>query len=276
MALSLDELGLDAVLRICWHPFWRSFVKNKQLPPLFAGPVGACSVCDGAQVNWLGSKDFGVSCGDHFEGGRLYADYGVQIPYFECLDCGFVFTNAFDDWTHEEFADHIYNNDYAHGDKPYLGERPARNASMVAALFHHQKDSMRVLDFGGGNSVFTDELLAAGMDATSYDPYGQGEAPSGKYDLITGFEVLEHVVHHKLQAQLVEIAGHLKPGKCARIMLSTETVEVRGDFGWWYISPRNGHVSIHTMESLQTLARRAGLQLDSINSCMHMLSALAT
>ena len=256
---------------------------NKKIAPLYNCPPSVCAVCGGTTLRALGQKDFGVSCGDHFEGRRLYPDYGIQIPYFECDDCGLIIISAFDAWMPQDFADHIYNADYALSDPPYLLERPLRNAHMIAALFHDQKESLRVLDFGGGNSAFADALVSAGMDASSFDPYGKGQAPIGTYDLITCFEVLEHVVHHKLQAQLVEIAGHLKPGQGSKIFLSTQTAPMHGDtqgniqrdFGWWYISPRNGHVSMNTPKSLQILASRAGLQLASINTSMHVLSALA-
>ena len=258
-------------------------MKNKKIAPLHSGQPCVCAVCGGTTLRAFGQKDFGVSCGDHFEGRRLYPDYGIQIPYFECDDCGLIIISAFDAWMPQDFADHIYNADYALSDPPYLLERPLRNAHMIAALFHDQKESLRVLDFGGGNSAFADALVSAGMDASSFDPYGKGQAPVGTYDLITCFEVLEHVVHHKLQAQLVEIAGHLKPGQGSKIFLSTQTAPMHGDtqgniqrdFGWWYISPRNGHVSMNTPKSLQILASRAGLQLASINTSMHVLSALA-
>ena len=37
----------------------------------------------------------------------------------------------------------------------------------------------------------------------------------------------------------------------------------------WYIAPRNGHISIHTRQSLQTVLERFGLQLASADQSIH-------
>jgi 2-polyprenyl-6-hydroxyphenyl methylase/3-demethylubiquinone-9 3-methyltransferase len=40
---------------------------------------------------------------------------------------------------------------------------------------------------------------------------------------------------------------------------------------WWYIGPRNGHVSIYSEASLQHLATQAGYQFGHFNEGLHLL-----
>ena len=130
-----------------------------------------CSNCGGSSLSFFGEKDFGVSGGDFFAGRRLYKDHGQAISYHLCESCGFVFSVAFDGWGPEDFIRHIYNDDYVIGDPPFLEERPQRNAAMVAALFWREKDTVKVLDFGGGRGLFAAELTRFGFRADSLDSY---------------------------------------------------------------------------------------------------------
>jgi hypothetical protein len=41
--------------------------------------------------------------------------------------------------------------------------------------------------------------------------------------------------------------------------------------GWWYISPRNGHLSVYTPAAIQNLVGPMGLNLASFNTGLHML-----
>lgn len=203
-----------------------------------------CSICKHHELNHIGNKDFGVSAGDYFEGRRLYPDYDVEIPYYECQNCFFIFTPAFDFWSKKDFETHIYNEDYILADKPFLEERPIRNANLVSALFHRESSEIDVLDFGGGSGLLSIELNRAGFRAETYDVhYANNVKPNKKFDLVTSFEVLEHVPH-----------------------LGEKALD------WWYVSPRNGHISIHSRTSLLLLTKSVGLDLFSANASMHFLT----
>jgi hypothetical protein len=43
------------------------------------------------------------------------------------------------------------------------------------------------------------------------------------------------------------------------------------DFSWWFISPRNGHISIHSRRSFSILCQRVGLHLQSVSQSVHVL-----
>ena len=115
---------------------------------------------------------------------------GVPIYYRRCATCGFLFTDAFDDWSIDQFKTHIYNDGYLAFDPDYAGKRPISCANMVAQFWAAHKSNTRVLDFGG-------VLRASGfLDAVTYDPMVPEHAsrPDGKFDLVTCFETLEHAV----------------------------------------------------------------------------------
>lgn len=237
-------------------------------------PPTACAICGRADPGFLGEKDFGISGNDHFEGHRVFEDYGAQIPYYACRDCGFVFTNAFDRWTTQQWREHVYNDQYGLADPPFSSERPLRNAQMIASLFHRELPKISILDIGGGNGRMAEELSLRGADIQSHDPIFSRSAPVGgqSFDLITSFEVVEHVTHYRQHAWMSSVAALLRKSPSARILLSTELVSPPCKLGWWYICPRNGHISIHSASSLEALVAGVGMKLCSINSSMHMLA----
>jgi hypothetical protein len=116
---------------------------------------------------------------------------GAPVYYRRCSACGFLFTDAFDDWSQDDFKTHIYNGGYLAVDPGYQEARPRSNAALVQQVFGAHKATLRVLDFGGGNDVLCSELRAAGFPvATTYDPFvpEYAKPPEGKFDLVTCFE----------------------------------------------------------------------------------------
>jgi hypothetical protein len=182
-----------------------------------------------------------------------------------------VFSAAFDGWGPEDFIRHVYNDDYVIGDTPFLEERPKRNAAMVAALFWREKDTLKVLDFGGGRGLFAAELTGLGFRADSLDSYYEcGAQTDSDYDLITSFEVIEHVPHSDQYAWLLQLKIHLKASAESTVLIGTELMDGH-DFSWWFISPRNGHISIHSRRSFSILCQRVGLHLQSVSQSVHVL-----
>jgi hypothetical protein len=217
----------------------------------------------------MGAKDFGHSGNDHFSGQRQFADYGQRIEYFRCQGCGLMFTPALDDWSPQDFQQHIYNADYVVADPPFSGERSARNAAMVAGLWHRQKDELRLLDYSGGAGGMSAALAKLGIACDSCDPYYGVPAPSKSYPVVTCFEVLEHVPHQDLVPWFKALASHVEP--CGTLLLSTEVFGSDISAAHWYLCPRNGHITVHSASSLQLLAASVGLELFSVNAEMHLL-----
>lgn len=227
--------------------------------------VVPCKCCGGSATVY-GAADFHRSCEDRHT--PAFEPAGVDIPYHRCAACGFIFTIAFDHFTPEQFSAFIYNADYVRADPDFVERRPAQNALYLQQLFGHATHRLRVLDYGGGNGLLAERLRAAGFNAGSYDPFhGDSRPPTGTYDLVTAFEVLEHTTT-PLET-LAEMAGFLRPGGMllfSTLLQPADIDQVR--MNWWYAAPRNGHVSLYTTRALAALGDRLRL---TTGSCGHLI-----
>jgi hypothetical protein len=106
-----------------------------------------CKICSGPSP-LFGVIDFHKSCIEA-QGNRLPLS-GRPIYYRRCTICGFAFTEEFDDWSAEAFLAHIYNSSYIHVDPDYASARPLSNATAIANTFLASRESIAILDFGGG------------------------------------------------------------------------------------------------------------------------------
>jgi 2-polyprenyl-6-hydroxyphenyl methylase/3-demethylubiquinone-9 3-methyltransferase len=238
------------------------------LRPPSKAPI-ACKICQGAST-LFGVVDMHRPC--EIDGAVRPPLSGVPVYYRRCAHCGFLFTDAFDDWSHDQFTTHIYNDGYKVFDPEYLSKRPTNNAKAVASLFASFKTGMRVLDYGGGNDVLCSGLRDAGFrEAVTYDPMVAEFAtpPKGKFDLVTCFETLEHLPD--------PVGGAAKIVECVAdegaVFYTTLTLpddfEQRG-LSWWYVGPRNGHVSMFSKQALALLWARYGYQNVSFNAGLHL------
>ncbi len=185
----------------------------------------------------------------------------------------FVFTTFTDNWTHEEFHQHIYNKEYALVDPEYADARPRRAAEILTKLYGNTK-SVKLLDYGGGNGLTGRVLRDTGFpNVDVYDPFVPefSTKPSGKYELITVFEVLEHSPNPK--ATLEEISSLLTDVGLVTLSMLVQPANMdQQGVNWWYLAPRNGHVSMFSARSLAELARPFGLTLRSFNEGFHLLT----
>jgi 2-polyprenyl-6-hydroxyphenyl methylase/3-demethylubiquinone-9 3-methyltransferase len=237
-------------------------------PVMVADPGAvACKVC-GTDSPLVGVVDFHKSCIE--QQGKRLAMSGRPIYYRRCTRCGFLFTTALDGWDFEAFRQNIYNDEYVLVDPDYVEARPAGNAAMIAGAFPDAKGSMTVLDYGGGAGLLAARLREQGFAATTWDPFSGFDAmPAERFDLITCFEVMEHVPFP--QKTVAEMVGLMKrPGA---ILFSTLVQPAGFDqvgLSWWYAAPRNGHISIYSTAALALLFQPYGLKVGSFNEGLHI------
>lgn len=226
--------------------------------------------CCGATAHLYGLVDFHKNCESYRR--AVLGLSGIPIYYHRCPDCGFVFTTALDHFTPEDFRHHIYNEDYLLVDPDYQGGRARANADFLAELFSEGRPG-RILDYGGGKGDLAESLRAAGYsNVESYDPFvpEHSARPSGRFDCVVCFEVVEHSTDPG--RTFAEILSFLdEPG-----MVIFSTLLLPDDFeqvglGWWYASPRNGHVSLYTPESLRRVIEPLGYGCASFNQNTHIL-----
>jgi SAM-dependent methyltransferase len=229
----------------------------------------ACPVCAGECV-LLDVVDFNKSC-EEANGKRLPAA-GIPVAYVRCPICEFCFAPEFADWSLEEFDARIYNDEYVSVDPEYIEIRPRLNAKTLLGMFPSLPASVRHLDYGGGNGRLAGLLRESGWSSVSYDPFVDRAASVerlGKFDLITAFEVFEHVPDvRKLMSDLRSL---LAPG--GLILFSTLPSDGQIHAGqkltWWYASPRNGHISLFSIKSLALLAEQSGWHLGRVSQGFH-------
>ena len=226
-----------------------------------------CKVC-GAASPLFGVVDFHKSCIE--AQGKHLPLSGYPIYYRRCSQCAFTFTTAFDAWDWNAFRANIYNDGYIVVDPDFVELRPAGNAQLIANSFPDAKTSIRILDYGGGNGVLAQRLRDAGFSAATYDPYSSlNQMPAEAFDLVTCFEVLEHVpTPEKTIASMVSLLK--QPGAILFSTLVQPKEFLSIGLNWWYAGPRNGHVSLYSTPSLAILFKPHGMKVASFNDNLHL------
>jgi len=229
------------------------------LPPLNPKaqfrPAGACKICQSPAIHF-DRVDFNKYCNteNYYEFGLS----GVLIDYLRCLACGYIFTRDFDDWPNDAFASLIYNQDYIKVDGEYVKIRPEQYAVDFARRFKGCENA-RILDYGSGAGVFVDGMRRLGFrDIQPYDPFSSPVPPEGTFDIITCFEVIEHSTDPV--GTLADMKNLLREDGCivfSQTLQPPDILAVRGS--WWYLAPRNGHVSTYNAEALAALGRQQDL-----------------
>ena len=220
-----------------------------------AGPH--CKICGRSSVPF-DIVDFNKFCepGDFYRFGFA----GVGVYYWRCRGCGFLFTDFFDDWTTNDFSQFVYNKDYLKVDPEYVSARPSRIAGRVAEWLRGC-EAARILDYGSGAGVFVERMRSLGYGKVEgYDPFSSPRRPSGKFDIITCFEVIEH--SPQPIGTFADILSFMAEDGCVMLTQTVQPPDLLTQGGsWWYLGPRNGHVSTYADETLAAVAARFGLTL---------------
>lgn len=230
-----------------------------------------CSVCGGA-TSLLDSVDFNKSCEE--VRGTFLPPSGHLIAYVRCGDCGFCFAPEICGWSLAEFERRIYNDEYVRVDPDCVDARPRANARNLIAMFGDAGPELRHLDYGGGNGLTSGLLREAGWQSASHDVFfdrGVDLRDFGRFDLVTAFEVFEHVPDPR--RLVAEILGLLDTDGVVvfSTLLSDGALAAGRKLDWWYASPRNGHISLYTRESLARLAAAHGVNFGSFSTGLHAL-----
>ncbi len=174
------------------------------------------------------------------------------------MDCDFLFTDFTDDWTFADFARFVYNDDYIKVDGDYAGARAVRTALYMKSVLDGCQH-LKILDYGSGSGRFADEMKRFGFPKVlGYDPFSSPERPQGVFDLITCFEVVEHSPDP--MRTFSDIEGFLSDKGAIFVgqTFQPDDIErIRGS--WWYLGPRNGHVSTYSEYTFINIASKLGL-----------------
>lgn len=234
-------------------------------------PRLSCEICGGISAPF-DVVDFNKNCEE--ARGVFLVLAGIPIYYYRCESCGFCFSPEIARWSHEEFEERIYNRDYALVDPDYIEKRPQQNADALIAQFGRNNPSIKHLDYGGGDGLLSELLRKSGWQSTSYDPFVDRVShvnQLGTFNLITAFEVFEHVPSPK--KFMADLSALLAPDGIVLFttLLSDGYIKPYQRLTWWYAAPRNGHISLFTKGSLLVLAESKGFQLGSFSEGYHCL-----
>jgi SAM-dependent methyltransferase len=229
-----------------------------------------CPVC-GEACSLLDVVDFNKSC-EEVRGNFLRLT-GIPVYYLLCGNCSFCFAPEFSGWTLPEFEEKIYNSEYHLVDPDYIDVRPRANATSIMALFKESSHPITHLDYGGGSGVLASILKESNFDSVSYDPFVDRQVDIeqlGKFDLITAFEVFEHVPD--VQQLMANLQTLLSPDGIVLFstLLSDGNIQPNQRINWWYASPRNGHISLFSKKSLTVLAHHHGFNFGSFSVGFHV------
>ncbi len=226
-----------------------------------------CKVCEGPTTP-CAAVDFARSCGD--ADGPVFSPDGRVVDYARCTACGLVFTAFFDAYTPEDFRREVYNDGYVRADPLYLSVRPAANAAMLRAVLRDAcgwPHRPSLLDWGAGSGAMV-AALGDVADARGWDPFSHAAPlPERAFDVVFCSEVLEHVPLPR--EALGSIAARLRPGGFA--LMSTALVPASAPVAsWWYLAPRNGHITLFTPEALARVCADAGLRYTALSEEWHL------
>lgn len=196
---------------------------------------------------------------------------GVPVYFHRCPACGFIFTAVFDSLSDAEMGALIYNDEYVRFDPDFVEARPRQMAQMVRGMIGDALlERLSLLDYGGGSGRLRDLLRqAGGRHVESYDPYFQSGAPEARFDLLLCFEVLEHARHPRRIVS--DLRRLLNPAGVVMFSTLLQPPDIAEQGArWWYIGPRNGHVSVFTGKSLRELFALEGLEVLHGSNGLHV------
>jgi len=190
---------------------------------------------------------------------------GIDIRYFECTNCESLQTQE-PTWLAKAYG----RSNLADADTGAAQRVLISHAFVVAAVKFFRVRT--ILDFGGGDGLLCRLLRDRGLDAYTVDDYATATYASlfkggleNHYDLITAFEVFEHLPHPANElARLFES----KP----RLVIASTEIYSGQDASWWYLAPGQGqHVFFYSAKALRLLAQRYQYSYYEING-RHLFS----
>jgi len=229
-----------------------------------------CQICD-APAPLCGVVDFHKSCLE--QNGPSLPLAAVPVYYRHCENCGFLFSDSLKTWNKEDFIHHIYNDQYHTVDPDYVETRSKVNTDLILALFKRNLKDLYFIDYGCGNGSLGQKLRLQGCRLDDLDPFAEKQMlPAKTADVVTAFELLEHSNTPKKTVE--SITSYVKDDGIIvfSTLLQPSKFNPLGTDGlnWWYIAPRNGHVSIYSETSLSLIFAQVGFQLTSLNRNLHL------
>ncbi len=193
-----------------------------------------------------------------------------DVKYFKCDNCGYLFSEV------PFWLDEAYSRSINLSDTGLLDRNIYFSKVLSVIIFFCFNKNGTFLDYAGGYGVFTRLMRDIGFDFYWHDPYTQNlfangfekeVKPESEFELITAFEVFEHLVNPK--EELEKMLSYSKT-----IIFSTELMpkDIPDPKEWWYYGFNHGqHISFYSEKTLRTLAKQFKLNYYNVNG-IHILT----
>ena len=198
-----------------------------------------------------------------------------DVSFHRCASCKFIQTDT-PFWLEESYSSAISTLDVG------LVARNVHFSKVCTTLIEkYYPQDERFLDYGGGYGLFVRLMRDSGFDFYWHDEYCENifaryfeyslEDSGNKFELITAFEVMEHLPNPMETLTKILSLGdsflfstHLQPEK-----------EIHSADDWWYFLPDTGqHLSFYTTKTMVTIAEKFGMKYYSDGSSLHLFTRL--
>ena len=193
---------------------------------------------------------------------------GHTVRYFDCSACGYVQTEQ------PHWLDQAYSRAINDVDTGIMARNELNVKRVLMTLLAMGQLGGRVIDHAGGYGILVRMLRDKGIDARWRDKFCENvvargfEASDDRCELLTAFEVLEHMVN-----PLEEMAKMLEASPA--VLISTELVpsSATPKPGWWYYGPEHGqHIGFFRPATLKWIAAKLGCHQASDGVSLHFFS----
>jgi hypothetical protein len=176
-----------------------------------------------------------------------------NAEYDQCTGCGFISARQ-PSWLPEAYSSAITSSDL--GTVSRTDQNSLKTKAVVDLFFNF---ATTFLDYGAGYGMFVRRMRDLGYNFSAYDLHCQNlfstqfqipDLDGKKFDLITAFEVFEHLEDPTGVFRLLLAHGD-------QIFFTTNLLPnpVPALADWWYYGPEHGqHISFYTLKALEMVA----------------------